>query len=475
MTILWAVAIASNNLQSLREKRDRDFRDQALFLKPQARTVPINRNVEEQLPQDQLTLSKIFTPNDLPTITYVKRDELQFEERLLSIFNIPKMIVSISGPSKSGKTVLIDRVLKEELKIPVIGSGINSSEQLWDRALQWMEVSTASTTTKTSGSSVSGGAKGGGELGIPLVAKGKAEASISSGKTWGTSNSSTLEKSGLMRVIEEIADSEFFIFIDDFHYIKEEFREEVGHQIKIAADNGVKIVTASVPHRTDDVVRSNTELEGRVGGVDLDNWTNPHLALIARQGFTALNVDLDPIVEQKLSEEAMGSPQLMQTICFSLCQMLNISKPLSTHERVEVTDEHLEMALFHTSQFTDFSKMLSSLHSGPRARGQDRKEYDLIDGTRGDVYRSVLLAIRSAPISMSFTYDSIVGRVKDVCTTESPGGSSVTSSLEQMDTISENLQPGRPVLVWDGERLDITDPYFAFFLRCSDKISRLVD
>ncbi len=420
-----------------------------------------------------LKVSEVFTPNDTPTVSYVGRDDLRLESNLKTYFELPKMVVSISGPSKSGKTVLIKKVLDEDLIIPVIGSGIATPEDLWTRALQWMETPTTITKTKSSATQLSGGVKGGGEAGIPLVAKGKAEAHADASRTWGDASSGITESAGLTRVIKEISGSQFVIFVDDFHYIKEELREEVGRQIKVAADNGVKIVTASVPHRADDVVRSNPELRGRVAAVDLGYWDQRHLLLIARQGFGALNVDLAPSVERRLCDEAMGSPQLMQTICFCLCQVLSINEPLPEKERVEVTEEALTKALSRTSHFTDFSKMLTSLHSGPKTRGQERKEHQLVDGTSGDVYRAVLLAIRADPIAMSFSYDEIMSRVKAVCSADSPVGSSVTSCLEQMHTLTEGLQPGRPVLAWDGDNLDITDPYFAFFLRCSDKINTI--
>lgn len=420
-----------------------------------------------------LKLSEIFTPNDTPTITYVGRDDLNLEKNLKSRLEIPKMVVSISGPSKSGKTVLIKKVLNGDFIIPVIGSGIEAPEDLWARALQWMETPTSVTTTKSTESQFSGGAKGGGEASIPLIAQGKGEVHVGATKSWGNSSSSTNESSGLTKVIKEIAGSEFVIFVDDFHYIREEIREEIGRQIKVAADNGVNIVTASVPHRADDVVRSNPELRGRVAAVDLGYWDIRHLLMIAKQGFSKLNVDLTGEVKNRLCDEAMGSPQLMQTICFCLCQVLNIIEPIPDYKRIEVSEDDISRALIRTSSFTDFSKMLSSLHSGPKPRGQERKEHTLVDGTRGDVYRAVLLAIRANPIAMSFSYDDIMARIKAVCIADSPVGSSVTSCLEQMHAITESLQPGRPVLAWDGDNLDITDPYFAFFLRCSEKISTI--
>ena len=416
-------------------------------------------------------ISEVFTPNDTPTITYVEREDLKLEENFRSYLELPKMVVSISGPSKSGKTVLIKQVLDDDNIIPIIGSGISSVEDLWRRALAWMEVPASTTASKSSSKQIGAQASGGGEVGIPLIAKGKGEAGISGAQSWDTSTSTTSQEPGLSKVVEEIGGSDFVIFLDDFHYIREELREEIGRQIKVAADNGVKFVTASVPHRSDDVVRSNPELRGRVAAVDLGYWGVDHLKIIAERGFAELGFELSDRTVKRLAEEAMGSPQLMQTICYCLCQKKGISETIVEPHDLAITEKDIQAALKQTSHFTDFSKMLGSLHSGPRTRGQERKVHDFRDGSTGDVYRAVLLAMRIDPISMSFSYEDITTRIKTVCKEEIPAGSSITSCLEQMTVISETMQPGRPVLAWDGDNLDVTDPYFAFFLRSSDKIN----
>lgn len=420
----------------------------------------------------KLKLSQVFTPNDTPTITYVDRSDLRLESNLAAYLSIKNMVVSISGPSKTGKTVLISKVISDDEIIPVIGAGIEKPDDLWNRALHWMDIPQTTTQNISATKTLNGSAKGSGEGGF-IFTKAKIEAGVSGGYSTTNTTSQTFNSDGLTKVIAEIGGSDFVIFLDDFHYIKENLREEIGRQIKVAADNGVRIVTASVPHRADDVVRSNPELRGRVAAVDMGYWSEDHLALIAKQGFDALNVHIHYNVLRRMCQEAMGSPQLMQTICFNLCLTLGFSEPFPTLTKVKVTDDHINRTLDQTSQFTDFSKMLASLHSGPRTRGQERKEHAFTDGTTGDVYRAVLLAIRSEPISMSFTYDDIMERVRRVCTLNAPVGSSVTSCLEQMHTLAEVLQPGQPILVWDGDTLDITDPYFSFFLRCSNKINEL--
>ena len=54
----------------------------------------------------------VFTPNKVPTITYVQRDE-EAEQKTRDAFEIPNIVVSLSGPSKSGKTVLVNKVVEK--------------------------------------------------------------------------------------------------------------------------------------------------------------------------------------------------------------------------------------------------------------------------------------------------------------------------------------------------------------------------
>jgi hypothetical protein len=75
--------------------------------------------------------TEVFTPTAVPTLTYVGRTSRNFEADLRNAFNIPNMIVSISGPSKSGKTVLVTKVVAPENLIHIYGASIKTPEDLW--------------------------------------------------------------------------------------------------------------------------------------------------------------------------------------------------------------------------------------------------------------------------------------------------------------------------------------------------------
>jgi hypothetical protein len=416
--------------------------------------------------------AQVFVPNDVPTYTYVQRATRNLEQRLQEAFEIPKMIISISGPSKSGKTVLVNKVIEKDNLIPLSGSTIRTADELWSNTLQWMETPTTRVEKDGSVVKTTVEAQGEGKVGIPLVAEGKAGAKGSFARDAATEVSQTFTTGGLQQVIKEIAGSQFVVFVDDFHYIPKGVQEEIGRQIKAAAEAGVRFCTASVPHRKDDVVRSNAELRGRVAAIDFSYWSEDELKQIAELGFRALNIDISSKVVQQLATEAFGSPQLMQAICLHFCFENGISETLRVQQRIETDFVALQNVFERTSTLTDFSSLIAQLAFGPRQRGMDRKEYTFNDGTKGDVYRCVLLAMKADPPRLAFKYDEMLARAGAVCVGESPSGSSLNQALEQMDKIARIAQDA-PVLEWDEDVLDIIEPYFIFFLRGSSYLKSL--
>lgn len=418
--------------------------------------------------------TEVFTPSSTPTYTYVDRTSLGFETRLINASKIPNMVVSVSGPSKSGKTVLIKKVVSDDLLITVSGSVVKSAEDLWNGVLAWIEVPSQATIVTGGSTNVSVGAKAGGAVGIPLVAKGVAEGSAGAGKAWQSSVSETYRQAGLDQVVKEIADSDFVVFIDDFHYIPREVQQEIGRQIKAAAEMGVKIFTASVPHRSDDVVRSNPELRGRVAAIDLDYWDIGDLKSIAKQGFSALKADVSDEIISRFATEAFGSPQLMQTLCLNLCFERGIEQDNEAVNTVEVSSQDLSGILRRATSFSDYSTLVSTLHAGPKQRGTERKVFKFSDGTSGDVYRAVLLAISGDPAKLSLRYDEMLTRVSSICLEDAPVGSSISEALTQMEKLSSIVSPTSAIVEWDENVLDVVEPYFLFYLRCSGKLGSMV-
>lgn len=417
--------------------------------------------------------TEIFTPNQFPVHTYVERGEEKLERLLKDALETPGEIVSISGPSKSGKTVLVERVVGRENLISISGAGLSSPDDLWDKVLDWMDTPNSSTLGQSS--SVSQTNKTAIKLknGIPLSPQVEAEVVHENKMELGNSKQATSHRKGMIEVIREIGNSDFVVLIDDFHYINRSVQVEVAKQIKEAARQGVKICTASVPHRADDVVRSNPELRGRVRAVDLNYWKSSELIRIAELGFPLLDIMLDLESIKKFVIESSGSPQLMQAICLQACFELDVrekGEPAS----FTLNEQKINNIFEVVSTKTDFSTLVRNIHSGPNKRGTERNEYDFVDKSRGDVYRCVLLAIMQSPPLLQFPYNELSKRIQNICLNDNiPQASSIKQACSQISKKSDDTGLTQKVIEWENDLFDIIDPYFLFYLRWSRKLSSL--
>ena len=419
----------------------------------------------------------VFTPSDFPTHTYVAREDEKLEKRLREALATPGEIISISGPSKSGKTVLVEKVVGRNDLITITGAGIDSPEKLWDRVLDWMDLpeSIVASEAREVGGEVS--IEAGGELSVPFISKAKAEGKVGGSTSRSKGEQTKTGRRGLAQVVEEIADSEFVLLIDDFRYMDRSIQTEVARQIKEAARLHIKICAASVPHRSDDMVRSNPELRGRVRAIDIDYWEPHQLAEIAQLGLPLLNAKIEEATLERFAQEASGSPQLMQAICLEACFFLNMRETLSDAKLIKLGDASMSQILQETTTRTDYSSLVRNMHAGPKTRGTERKEFALNDGSKGDVYRALLLSLASDPPSLSFIYQELSERLSRVCSSELPQPASVYQSCSQISKMALDMYPSQRVIEWDQDFsiLDIIDPYFLFYLCWSNKLGSLAE
>jgi hypothetical protein len=324
------------------------------------------------------------------------------------------------------------------------------------------------TSTSVSGKSGSVGGKAGAEGGL-IVAKAKGEVSASA--TWSSQNSEAeIQSIDLLQLlIRELAGSEFVIFIDDFHYVEHSAQALISQQIKEAIRQGVKFICASVPYHSDDVIRGNPDLRGRLFSIDFDYWNEDVLKKIAYKGFAEANIIHRTNLVNRLCEEAAGSPQLMQYLCLNTCYEKGIREKTIDAVDIIYDDGFFENICRRTVASTDYSSIAEKMLEGPKTRGADRKSYISVNGWQGDVYRFLIKAISLDPPCLTFRYQPLVDRIVSLCVGESPSGSSITSACLHVANLA-NDSANNNIVEWDGDNdvFDIRDPYLLFYLRWSE-------
>ena len=111
------------------------------------------------------TAQQVFTPSSYPEHTYVQRSAQRLETTLAEALATPGQISSVVGPSKSGKTVLVEKVVGRKSLIAVSGAELRDSEDVWSRVLDWMGRPSQVVTADEQSQTMSTGLKVGGEAG----------------------------------------------------------------------------------------------------------------------------------------------------------------------------------------------------------------------------------------------------------------------------------------------------------------------
>ena len=419
-----------------------------------------------------LRASEVFTPGSFPTYTYVKRRDAALEEQLRDALETRGHLVSLVGPSKSGKTVLVEKVVGSHDLVVVTGAGIAAPDQLWERILDVAHHPTGHTaeSARTFGGSAEIGVEGGTSIWGLITGKAAARGGVESART--TKESTAFGRRGLEDVIELFADGSKVVLIDDFHYMDRAVQVEATKALKEAARRGLKAVVSSVSHRADDIGRANPEMRGRVELIEIEYWHPEELARIAQLGFAALNVAIHSETIAAFAAEAAGSPQLMQLICLNMCRDVGLRQRAKRLITVHLSAERARSVFRRTARAADYRSQVEVMRRGPRVRGTDRKQYEARLGWRGDVYSIVLSATAADPPRLSFDYEELTARARDVCAGDAPPGASITVCCAHMHELALKRFPGDRVIDWDEQKqiLSIVEPYFLFYLRWSGKL-----
>ena len=255
-------------------------------------------------------------------MTYNPRTSRNLESELASYLGQSGKALFITGPTKCGKTVLVERALGRSNSVWIQGSDLKSIDVFWtsivDALALYDSAELATTEQQTDGSAVRGGIR------APVVEFGgqltESSTSTSSRKYSRSRSHADLAREALERNPRPIV-------VDDFHFLSKPVQKEVARAIKeLIRFNHVIMI--AVPYDALAAVRSEPDLGGRVWDLKVVPWELDELAYIAAKGFAALNLtDANGQLAAALASESFGAPFLMQQLCFDLCQVAGVRGP----------------------------------------------------------------------------------------------------------------------------------------------------
>lgn len=385
----------------------------------------------------KLLAENVFRPAAFPKHTYVSRKstdigiEIDYELRLRQALKISGCLTSIVGPSKMGKSVLCERVIDFQYLVEVSGADFTNYLEFW----------------QTIGAKAS----------LPMSGQYSQEQQYGEERQQKTENF-MLHKD---RVIEYFKEHNKVLVLDDFHYAPEESQLYIAQQLKDAIRRDFKAIVISLPHRADDAIRKNADLQGRLSLINIQPWQLQELEEIARIGFQKLTISMEERLIERVAVESLTSPQLMQYICLSICTLLDADEK----EITEIPETILETAFKFTTMNFEYRDVVKVLKDGPYTRGRERKQFQVKDGNV-DLYTLIIQAIAIDPPLMGMTLDELKQRIDSFITAgPKPDKKAIRDALAKLQIIIDERENIYKVFEWKDQTLYILDPMFLFYLR----------
>ena len=412
--------------------------------------------------------TEIFTPGVIPSYTYCEREDKGIAKRLLEAIDTEGTITCVFGPSKSGKTVLCEKVIGQGRIVSVTGGSAQSEKDFWLALRRKLSLPDSQTKSTSSTGKLDAGIEGGGKVGIPILAGVEAKASLNAGIEKSSNAASTYE--GLQGTDLLLAASTRVIVVDDFHYIPYEKQKLLATQFKEASYRGAKIVIVSVPHRSDDAILANQDLRGRVLSIEVPLWTWAELQNIPLMGFPLLNCEIESSLLKFLVVESIFSPQLMQTLCLELCRLIDVNMSTVSQKVIDLNEEQRVELLLRASKRADCDTSFALLVNAG-TKPQSQKLYGLVTGDESSLNRLVLRAIGKNEL-LEIPYGNLLPRIMKLIGTTGPmpTDEEIESVLVNMDSAIKTQAGDDKVIDWNPIKrlITILDPHFLHYLRGSD-------
>lgn len=421
-----------------------------------------------EIEKQPLSVREVFVPGGFPEHTYQRREKYDIEGKLMSALDRVNKFIAVAGPTKSGKTVLVRRMIPEISSVWIEGGHISNIQDVWSAILSDLNMPTSivkSNSSQEESSSTLEIASGFRPLGIGGEAKGQDASKIS--KSNGAAAS--YETVGARAATSAMLTSKRVLVIDDFHYLDESIQTALIRALKPAVFKGLQVVILLIPHRMHQAAQSEMDVDGRTLTIPIPIWQPDELFSIAESGFAALKFNCSAATIDAMVKECFGSPYLMQDFCSSLCFYNKLKLQHIGKESKPV------VALPHSPElfFKEFAESISpeafkALRRGPERT--NRKERAMGSGGKCDTYEAVLLALHELGGSTPVDW-SMLRRALQIVLTEVPQQHEVTRALEKMDEIAKERK-GEPVIDYmksQGE-LHLVDPFFRFYLKWNTAI-----
>ncbi|GGR13557.1 hypothetical protein ACFOE1_11530 [Agromyces mediolanus] len=266
------------------------------------------------MPREVVSVDEVFPVAGDPRYTYKRRVALEDEVKQYAAHGSGVLLVH--GPTKTGKSVLVQRQLKEAV---YVRGDLATAAELWEAATTKLNLFT--TRSREDSTATSAKLTLGARIKLAVAGfKGEVGYEATKGEKAGRSASDNPQ----VLVADRLIQTRGVLIIDDLHLMPRDEQRKVMTTVKGITDGGGRVVVVMAGYRVQYLATLVPNLGGRIAQLEVELWSVDDLVAIAKLGFDKLAVtDPEGTLARELAENSLGSPQLMQRLCASLVRDAN--------------------------------------------------------------------------------------------------------------------------------------------------------
>ncbi|MBA4285288.1 MAG: hypothetical protein C0434_07115 [Xanthomonadaceae bacterium] len=271
-----------------------------------------------------------------PSLTehsYVDRGSLDRE--FLRLVERKQVHIAVRGASKSGKSWLRQRVLKEPLIVQCRLS--YTTADVYRDALAHLDIrlEIEKATTDTFGGRITAS----GEAGLKLIAKVTGEGEVSYSKEFHrTDRPVGKDGSDLKFIADLIRESGRTLVIEDFHYLSVAEQRRFSFDLKTFWDYGTFVVVVGVWISENMLITLNPDLSDRIEELSV-TWQETELKQVFQKGCKALNFRPKDAIATHLANISYESVGLLQKLALRYLDELSIEDSADAGTEIVLENE----------------------------------------------------------------------------------------------------------------------------------------